>query len=206
MSDNKFKGTYRIPSARAQWHDYEGGEYFVTICTQNREHFFGEIVNGEMRLSEVGKCLMEQIEKTSQMRPDMNIDIPLFVIMPNHVHLVIFIGNNEYNAVPVHRRDAMHCVSTCKDAKHCVSTYGNTVRHEFAQNGLSPQSKNLSSIVRGIKIGTTVYARRNNIRFAWQARFHDRIIRDQEEMNRIAEYIENNVAQWEFDGMNQATP
>ena len=103
MSDNKFKGTYRIPSARAQWHNYEGGEYFVTICTQNREHFFGEIVNGEMRLSEVGKCLMEQIEKTSQMRPDMNIDIPLFVIMPNHVHLVIFIGNNEYNAVPVHR-------------------------------------------------------------------------------------------------------
>ena len=153
-------------------------------------------MNGEMRLSEVGKCLMEQIEKTSQMRPDMNIDIPLFVIMPNQVHLVIFIGNNEYNAVPVHRRDAMHCVSTC----------GNVVRYEFAQNGLSPQSKNLSSIVRGIKIGTTVYARRNNIPFAWQARFHDRIIRDQEEMNRIAEYIENNVVRWEFDRMNQATP
>ncbi|MBR4713679.1 MAG: hypothetical protein IKP27_08390, partial [Paludibacteraceae bacterium] len=64
----------------------------------------------------------------------------------------------------------------------------------------------LSSIVRGIKIGTTVYARRNNIPFAWQARFHDRIIRDQEEMNCIAEYIENKVVRWEFDRMNQATP
>ena len=66
--------------------------------------------------------------------------------------------------------------------------------------------KNLSSIVRGIKIGTSVYACRNNIPFAWQARFHDRIIRDQEEMNRIAEYIENNVARWEYDGMNRGTP
>ena len=111
MPDNKFKGIYRISSARAQWHKYKGGEYFVTICTQNREHFFGEIVNGEMRLSEMGENLMEQIEKTSQMHPDMNIDIPLFVIMPNHVHVIIFIGNNEYNAVSAHRRDAMHCVT-----------------------------------------------------------------------------------------------
>lgn len=71
------------------------------------------------------------------------------------------------------------------------------------RQGFGPQSKNLSSIVRGIKIGTTAYARRNNLPFAWQARFHDRIIRDQEEMNRIAEYIENNVARWEYDGMNR---
>ena len=105
--------------------------------------------------------------------------------MPNHVHLIIFIGNNEYNAVSVHRRDAMHCVST--------------------QDNFSPQSKNLSSIVRGIKIGTTVYARKNNIPFAWQARFHDRIIRNQNELNRIAKYIENNVAQWEYDELNRET-
>jgi len=43
MSDNKFKGTYRIPSARAQWHDYEGGEYFVTICTPTHGHFSGNL-------------------------------------------------------------------------------------------------------------------------------------------------------------------
>ncbi len=195
MPDNKFKGIYRISSARAQWHKYKGGEYFVTICTQNREHFFGEIVNGEMRLSEVGENLMEQIEKTSQMRPDMNIDIPLFVIMPNHVHLIIFIGNNEYNAVSPPRRDAMHCVSTNGNTPHCVST----------QDNFSPQSKKLSSIVRGIKIGTTVYARKNNIPFAWQARFHDRIIRNQNELNRIAKYIENNVAQWEYNELNRET-
>ena len=43
MSDEKFQNKYRIPSARAAWHDYGGGAYFVTICTKNREHSFGEI-------------------------------------------------------------------------------------------------------------------------------------------------------------------
>ena len=44
MTDDKFKNKYRIQSARAAWHDYSGGTYFVTICTKNREHYFGEIV------------------------------------------------------------------------------------------------------------------------------------------------------------------
>ena len=180
MSDNKFKGTYRIPSARAQWHDYEGGEYFVTICTQNREHFFGEIVNGEMRLSEVGKMAEKCIQEVHN--HFSNADVPLYVVMPNHVHIIIIIDRPNV--------ETQNVVSLQCDVRQ----------------GFGPQSQNLSSIVRGIKIGTSVYAHRNNLPFAWQARFHDRIIRNQEEMNRIAEYIENNVAQWEFDRMNQATP
>ena len=57
MEDNKFRGRYRIPSARAQWHNYDGGEYFVTICTRDREHYFGEIAGGKMHLSEMGWLL-----------------------------------------------------------------------------------------------------------------------------------------------------
>ena len=97
--------------------------------------------------------------------------------MPNHVHLIVVIGNNEYN-----RRDAMHCVSTGQSL-----------------NKFAPQSKNLSSVIRGIKISTTMYARKHNIPFMWQTRFHDRIIRSTEELNAIADYIENNVAKWEYD-------
>ena len=51
MSDDKFQDKYRIDSARAWWHDYDGGAYFITICTENREHFFGEIEGGVMVLS-----------------------------------------------------------------------------------------------------------------------------------------------------------
>ncbi len=42
---DKFQNKYRIPSARANWHDYNGGIYFITICTKNREHYFGEIAH-----------------------------------------------------------------------------------------------------------------------------------------------------------------
>ena len=190
MSDNKFKGTYRIPSARAHWHDYEGGEYFVTICTQNREHFFGEIVNGEMRLSEVGKMAEKCIQEVHN--HFSNADVPLYVVMPNHVHIIIIIDRPNV--------ETQHIASQSTETQNVASLQCDV------RQGFGPQSQNLSSIVRGIKIGTTVYAHRNNIPFAWQARFHDRIIRNQEEMNRIAEYIENNVARWKYDAMNQATP
>lgn len=57
----------------------------------------------------------------------------------------------------------------------------------------------LSTMIGGFKQSVTRYARQNNIPFAWQTRFHDHIIRDTDEMNRIAKYIENNVAKWEYD-------
>ena len=195
MSENRFQNKYRIPSSRAEWHSYEGGGFFVTVCTQYRQKYFGEIECGEMRLSELGKYLAEQIVITPQMRSDMNVEIPSFVIMPNHVHMIVVINVNEYNALDYNAvfqcRDAMHCVSTTTTTTMCN---GDKIRNRF-----SPQSKNLASVVRGIKIATTVFARKNNIPFAWQTRYYDRIIRNTAEMNRIAWYIENNVAHWEED-------
>ena len=97
MDEIKYKDRYRIPSARAWWHQYNGGTYFVTICTKNREHFFGEIENSVMTLTEIGEHLKEQILATPKKRPDMNLEIPTFAIMPNHVHLIVVIGENVYN-------------------------------------------------------------------------------------------------------------
>ena len=54
---------YRRKSPRAKWHDYNGAEYFVTICTKNMMHYFGKITNGEIQLTEVGEYLKLQIEK-----------------------------------------------------------------------------------------------------------------------------------------------
>lgn len=187
MDETKYKGRYRIPSARAWWHRYNGGTYYVTICTKNRENYFGRIVDGAMEMSEMGKCLNEQILLTSQMRADMNVEIPLFSIMPNHVHLIVVIGDNVYNT-PVEYDDG---VSTGRDAMPCVS--------DSINNTFSPQSKNLASIIRGIKIGTKAYATTNNIVFDWQPRFHDHIVRNVDELNAIANYIEDNVANWKED-------
>ena len=216
MPDEFFQNLHDRVSYRAKWHNYNCGMYFVTICTKDREHYFGEITDGEMNLSEIGKCLQEQIVKTPEMRADMNMEIPLFVIMPDHVHLIVTIGENQYNT-PVrggatHFDDATHCDDTmhCRGAMHCAPTNGTTngeTNHCAPTDGqqmnkFSPQSKNLASVIRGIKISTTTFARKNQIPFSWQRSFHDRIIRDTAEMNSIAEYIENNVAEWDSEMKN----
>ena len=90
MSDDRWQNKYRIESARAIWHDYDGGIYFITICTKYREHSFGEIRDGEMVLSEIGGYAAEQFQNVSTHYP--YAEIPLFTIMPNHVHAIVVVS------------------------------------------------------------------------------------------------------------------
>ena len=134
-----------------------------------------------MELSELGKIVESEWVKTPGVRPDMKLTLGPFVVMPDHFHAIIIIGPNDFNQTAAgnhHGRDAMHGVST-------------TNTHTFG-----PQRKNLSSVIRGFKSAVTTYARKNRINFGWQTRFHDRIIRDDAEFSRIAQYIENNPAKW----------
>ncbi|MHB9056918.1 MAG: transposase [Paludibacteraceae bacterium] len=64
----------------------------------------------------------------------------------------------------------------------------------------------LSVCIGGLKSAVTNYAHTNKINFAWQTRFHDHIIRDTNEMNRIADYIENNVTNWALDCFYDSNP
>ena len=170
---NKFRNEYRIPSARATWNDYTVGAYFITICTKGRRHCFGEIANGKIQLSEIGMVAEKCWLDIPMHFP--HADAPLMVVMPNHVHGIVVIHNVETQ---------------------------NFASPQPQQNKFGLQSRNLASIVRGYKIGVTKHARLNNIPFAWQPRFHDHLIRNREEMNRIAEYIECNVARWDLDELN----
>jgi REP element-mobilizing transposase RayT len=191
---DKFRNKYRIPSTRLQHWDYRwAGAYFITICTHNRMHWFGEIVDGVMKLSEIGNIVQSEWLKTFELRPDMNIWMGEFVVMPNHFHAIIGIGKNEYNTQrdtqrDTQRRDAMHCVSTDKPDKP-----------DEPQNQFGPQSKNLASIVRGFKSSVTIAARKINPGFQWQPRFYDHIIRNDESFQTISNYIINNPARWQED-------
>ena len=198
----KFQDKYRIPSARLQNWDYSAaGSYFVTICTKNRECLLGEIRQQKMYLSEIGKIAETQWLQTTELRPDMKLELGAFVVMPNHLHGIVIIGDNEFNTK---RRDAMHCVSTTdcnrtdgmhgnrRDAMHCVST-----------NQFGPQSKNLASIIRGFKSSVTAQVKKNgHHNFGWQPRYHEHIIRNAQSFENIQHYIINNPGNWEKDKFN----
>lgn len=184
MSD-KFRNKYRIPSARATWHKYDGGIYFVTICTAGKEHFFGTITCGqntndepEMHLSEIGKIAADNLANTKHHYP--YADVPLFVVMPNHIHAIVIIDQCD-----------IHAGKSDAHTPHAPHT------------GLvSPASGCLATVIRGFKASVSRYAGARQISFAWQARYYDHIVRNDKELADIARYIETNVSNWATDIMN----
>ncbi|BAZ05607.1 hypothetical protein [Calothrix sp. NIES-3974] len=85
-----YKNKYRIESARCNKWDYtSAGYYFITICTYKKQSFFGEIIDGKMNLSPIGKILAVEWQKTELIRPYVELDA--WVIMPNHFHGILII-------------------------------------------------------------------------------------------------------------------
>jgi REP element-mobilizing transposase RayT len=92
----KFKGKYRIPSARLQTWDYgNNGAYFLTLCTHNRETYFGNIEDGNMLLSEMGQIAQKHWNEIPEHFPFVILDE--FIVMPNHVHGIIIIDKPDGN-------------------------------------------------------------------------------------------------------------
>ena len=90
MSDKHF---YSRKSPRAQFAQYDDGDYFVTICTQDMAHYFGYISDGEMHLNELGEHCCQQFEELSLHYPYATV--VLYVVMPNHVHAILRIASDE---------------------------------------------------------------------------------------------------------------
>ena len=173
----KFQNKYRIDSVRLKsWNYASQGMYFVTINTKFRRRYFGNISNAEMHLSEIGAIANQEWLDTPGIRPDMNLELGDFVVMPDHFHGIMIIGGNPYNGASTTNLDG-------KIAMHRDSTFG-------------PQSKNLGSIMRGYKSSVTTYARKNGIVFNWQPKYYEHIIRSQQEYERISYYIRQNIKNW----------
>lgn len=158
------------------WHDYDGGFYHVTICTANRDRYFGRITVGEngnvMELSPIGEYAVEQFRKVQQYYP--YAEIPCFIVMPDHIHAIVYLSG--------------------RDAMNRVSTRGGVTGED------NPMLRNtLGAVVRGLKARITKFAHENDIPFAWQSRFYDRIIRNQVELIATAKYIEDNLVKWTDD-------
>lgn len=167
----------RRRSIRLSKYDYsQAGWYFVTICSKDRQCLFGNIVNGKMVLSGIGQEAAKCWEEIPNHFPNVSLDE--YVVMPNHVHGIIRISKTQ-DAVGVQDFEPLP-----------------NPMHQFQKT----IPKSLGSIIRGYKIGVTKSARKQNPDFIlWQRNYYEHIIRDEEDLNRIREYIIYNPAKWSED-------
>lgn len=161
-------------SIRLAGRDYAAvGSYFVTICTYSRELLFGEIIDGCVRLNPLGTIVAQEWVKTRRVRP--NVEIDAWVVMPNHLHGIIVIRDAQRGHQP---------------------------------DGASPfqsPSQTIGAIVRGVKAAVTRQV--NDMRdtpgvTVWQRNYHEHIVRDQRELDRIRDYIATNPLRWGNDTLN----
>jgi len=169
---------YHRQSVRLKGYDYsQSGAYFVTICTKTRECLFGEIVDGKMRLNTAGQMARSVWEELPIHYPGINVDA--FVVMPNHIHGIISIVGAQFIAPNTNDM--------------CV------INREGAIN----RAPTLGEIIRRFKAFSTYSIRRAHFEeFVWQRNYYERIIRNEKELQRIREYIVNNLLTWEQDENN----
>ena len=162
-------------SIRLKGYDYSSpGAYFVTICTNNRECLFGRVEDGQVELTPIGKVADRfWHEITDHFEHVKNNE---HVIMPNHLHGILMI--NEY----------------CRGTACRAPTY-----EIFGK----PRKGTIPTVIRSYKSAVTRWCRRNGYEyFQWQRNYYEHIIRTEDELKRIRNYIINNPLKWEEDRNN----
>jgi len=166
-------------SLRLKHYDYtEAGVYFVTACSRNRECLFGNIVGATgrspaLQLNAYGNIVRDEWVKSAVIRNEITLDE--FVVMPNHIHGIIFI----------------------------IRATGRSPLHDTIKPG--PQSRSLGAFMAGFKSSTSkqINIMRTTPGIPiWQRNYYEHVIRTDDELNRTREYIINNPMQWELDEEN----
>jgi putative transposase len=185
----KFQNKYRITPARAVWWNYSNeSSYFVTICSHKRQWFFGSITDQKMELTEIGNLAHQFWCDIPNHFPFVKLHA--FVVMPNHVHGIIEIVNH------ANHEETLHATSV-HNGLHAMSVHNGSDSKNEKMAAISPKKGSLASILRSYKSAVTKEARKIDPDFEWQERFHDHIIRDDQEYHRISNYINNNPMKWD---------
>ena len=164
-------------SVRLKDYDYgQSGAYFLTIVTQDRTCLFGDIKGSAPQLNDAGQMIRSVWVDMSRHYPGVETDT--FVVMPNHFHGIVMMMDRDVGA---------------------------TGRSPFPSG---PSKRSLGAFVGGFK--SVVTTRINHLRGTpgvpvWQRNYYEHIIRDEESLNRIRQYIADNPARWEFDPDNPET-
>lgn len=175
-------------SIRLKGYDYsQPGAYFITITTQDRASLFGEVVDGEIRLNAAGRMVSDEWNALPDRFP--NVELDEFVVMPNHIHGIIVIAAPPVGAglVPARVRATTNRAPTrgAPTVGDVVGAFKSRVTVEYTRdvktNGWSPSRGRL-----------------------WQRNYYEHVIRNDESLNRIRQYILDNPLRWPFDRENPA--
>ena len=203
---DKFRNKYRIQSARLQGYDYgSNGMYFVTICTQNRLHYFSEITesNGDGLLAaDADNGLIVDADNGFHVEADNYPPLREIQYQPTEIGKMAF---EFWNEIPQHFPFVvLDAFVIMPNHVHGILIFEKPNKTDWTPNKFGTQSQNLGSVLRGFKASLKRYANQNNIEFGWQSRFHDHIIRNEIELKNIRAYTRNNPMNWVRDRLNKA--
>jgi putative transposase len=165
-------------SPRLSGYDYsQAGAYFVTVCVQARQALLGEIIHGEMRLNQAG-CMVERWWHKLESK-FAALETDFYVVMPNHFHGIALLSENTASALPACRQGAHTGAPLQKIMQWFKTMATNEYIHGVKEYGWPRFKGSL-----------------------WQRSFYDHVIRDEQSLNRIREYIATNPLRWDLDREN----
>jgi REP element-mobilizing transposase RayT len=184
-------------SIRLKNYDYASeGAYYVTVVTQGRECLFGEIVDAKMYLSNYGEIVQKWWDNIPHHFP--NVETGAFVIMPNHIHGIVFVTEERRGEVV-----SPHDQPNDSNQKNTMQT-----RETDNQGGEIPPLRRptLGQIVAYFKYQSTKEMNEADntgiITKFWQRNYYEHIIRNEKELRRKTDYILDNPSQWDEDQEN----
>jgi len=179
-------------SIRLRNYDYSQPKYyFLIICTHKKQCWLGEIKNDRMYLNQIGKIVAREWLHTPKIRPNVQLD--QWIIMPNHLHGIVIINEN------------LNLLGDRNMSEQKIFDEENRDILGARNEPLRQESNSISSFVAGFKSAVTKrinLLRENRDIPIWQRNYYESIIRDEQSLIAIQEYIKNNPCQWQKDPDN----
>ena len=181
-------------SIRLKGYDYtQTGAYFVTICAFRREQIFGTEINGGLQLSPIGQIIQAEWFRSAEIRNEIRFFEDEFVVMPNHMHGIVWIDENK----PV-GADAVRDIDAGAKGVRPIDGEEGTRRVPLR---MVPRS--LGSFIAGFKAAVTSRVGRElNAANIWQRNYYEHIIRNETELKNIWNYIDTNPLRWQEDQLH----